>query len=167
MAPSSETSTHLEAPAQLESPYHAIICIAQGIHSSQSTSNELGAPGQSEGRIGIQTDKTGSPAEERNGETSPAKERNPFLIQPTRPTLVSPTPIRTGLREALKETSVSFLVDDDEPFDSTMPIPPLHFDPWPAPPAEVPGPDAPHKRTIEELLVEVEALKERNARTQA
>lgn len=72
------------------------------------------------------------------------------------------------------KASASFLVDDSEPFDSTTPIPPLHFDAWPAPPPEAPGPRAPHERSVEELLAEVEALKkelealkERNARTQA
>lgn len=38
MAPSLETSTHLEAPAQLESPYCAIMSITQGISSSRPTS---------------------------------------------------------------------------------------------------------------------------------
>lgn len=78
------------------------------------------------------------------------------------------------LKEAFSEASVGFLVDETEPFDSTTPIPPLRFDPWPAPTVAQPGAQPPHERTVDELLAEVELLKKeleslkvRNARSQA
>lgn len=162
MAPSSETSTHLEAPAQLESPYRSIFKIAQSISSSRQNTMAT-AQSASDPPIPVQT-----------ANHSDTHDHNPFLVQPARYTPQSPTLARQVVQEAFTTASVGFLVDEEEPFDSMTPIPPLHFDPWPAPPAADPGPLPPHERSVDQLLVEVEmlkkeleSLKERNARSQA
>lgn len=133
LAPSTEMSINVEMPTSLDGPFQAVLEAASSSLMATSRRTNPGPPS-------LSTQSASSAIA-----SSPV---NPFRVPAPQ---ISPSILRTSLRDA----SVSFLVDADEPFSSESRIPAPQFEHPSSGPNAVFGSSA----TFEELLEENERLK--------